>query len=57
MSPETFRRALSALLQGAAESGLDLYFIHSELTLAGMQLIDNARCDLVECDEDEEAPY
>jgi hypothetical protein len=58
MSADTFRVALQALLQGAAESGLDVFFIHSELTLAGMELIDNCRADLVEADdEDEPAPY
>jgi hypothetical protein len=42
--------------QGAAESGLDVFFIHSELSLTGMQLVDEARCDLIVCDEDEDDP-
>jgi hypothetical protein len=45
------------LLHGAAESGLDVFFIHQELSLAGMQLIDECRCDLAEIDETEDAPY
>jgi hypothetical protein len=56
VNPETFRTALQALLRGAAESGLDIFFIHSELSLAGMQLVDEARCDLIVCDDDEEDP-
>jgi hypothetical protein len=57
VNPETFRQALSALLRGAAESGLDVFFIHSEMSLAAMQLVDDARCDLAEVDEAEESPY
>jgi hypothetical protein len=59
VNPETFRRQLSALLQGAAESGLDPFFLHGELSLAGMELLDNCRADLAEADEadDEVAPY
>jgi hypothetical protein len=58
VSAATFREALQALLRGAAESGLDVFFLHNELSLAGMQLVDECRCDLVECDEvDEVAPY
>jgi hypothetical protein len=56
MSADTFRTALMALLRGAAESGLDVFFIHSELSLAGMQLVDEARCDLVMRDDDEDDP-
>jgi hypothetical protein len=56
MSPETFRQLLSALLRGAAESGLDVFFLHSEMSFAGMQLIDECRCDLVVCDDDEDDP-
>jgi hypothetical protein len=58
VTPVTFRRQLSALLQGAAESGLDVFFLHSEITLAGMQLVDDCRCDLVAGDEDAgDAPF
>jgi hypothetical protein len=56
MSPETFRQLLTALLHGATEAGLDVFFIHSELTLAGMQLIDGCRCDLIKVDESQEEP-
>jgi hypothetical protein len=54
MNPETFRTALRILLHGAAESGLDVFFIHSELSLAGMQLIDECRCDLAVVDDDDD---
>jgi hypothetical protein len=57
MTANTFRTAPQALLKGAAESGLDVVFIHSELTLAGMALVDECRCDLVEVDEEVKAPY
>jgi hypothetical protein len=56
MNPDTFRTALRALLQGAAESGLDVFFLHSELTVAGMQLVDECRVDLIVCDDDEDDP-
>jgi hypothetical protein len=56
MSADTFRTALQALLRGAAESGLDVFFIHNELSLAGMQLVDECRVDLIVCDEDEDDP-
>jgi hypothetical protein len=50
---------LATLLRAAGESGLDVFYIHSELTLAGMQLVDECRCDLALADEEvnEEAPY
>jgi hypothetical protein len=51
MNPTTFRTALQALLQGAAESGLDPFFLHNELTLAGMQLVDSCRADLLSKDD------
>jgi hypothetical protein len=54
VNPDSFRAALRALLQGAAESGLDIFWLHSELSLVSMQLVDEARCDLVVCDEEEE---
>jgi hypothetical protein len=57
MSKETFCAALAALVRGAAESGLDVFFLHSELTLAGMALVDDCRVDLAEIDETEESPY
>jgi hypothetical protein len=58
MSADSFRRLLADLLRAATESGLDCYFLHSELTLAGMQLIDNCRVDLVEVEEEgEKAPF
>jgi hypothetical protein len=57
MTADTFRTALQALLKGAAESGLDVFYLHSELTLAGMALVDECRCDLAEVDEAEKAPY
>jgi hypothetical protein len=38
--------------------GLDPFFLHSELSVAGMALIDECRTDLVQCEEaDEVAPY
>jgi hypothetical protein len=54
MSADTFREALQALLRGAAESGLDVFFIHNELSLAGMQLVDECRVDLVVSDEEDD---
>jgi hypothetical protein len=50
----TFRCQLQTLLQGAAESGLHIFFIHSELTLAGMQLVDECRVDLVVVDDEDD---
>jgi hypothetical protein len=50
MTPETFRQMLAALLQAAAESGLDIFLLHAELTQAGEQLLGDCRCDLVEID-------
>jgi hypothetical protein len=56
MPPETFRKQLSALLQGAAESGLDVFWLTNELAVASMALVYDCRCDLAEVDE-EPAPY
>jgi hypothetical protein len=57
MSPDTFRQLLSNLLQIAAESGLDVFFIHQELSLAGFALVDECLCDLADRDDPEPEPY
>jgi hypothetical protein len=58
MNLDAFCQLLVNLVRGAAESGFDVFFIHSELTLAGMQLVDECRVDLVVTDDGEgEAPY
>jgi hypothetical protein len=58
VKPETFKLLLSTLLRTAAEGGLDCFYIHIELSLAGMALVDKCRVDLVEVDEaQEETPY
>jgi hypothetical protein len=53
MNTDDFRTALAALLRLGANSGLDIFWLHQELSLAGAQLIDDCRTDLVECDEGE----
>jgi hypothetical protein len=55
MSPETFRHLLANLLLAAAESGLDVFYLHSELMRAGSRLVEDCRCDLIEADDAEDA--
>ena len=51
MTSDTFRQLLDAVLHAATEGGLDCYFLHSELSLAAMDLVDRCRVDLVEIDK------
>jgi hypothetical protein len=57
VSEQTFAKLLAELVRGAAESGLDVFAIHRALATAGMQLIDECRCDLSLDVEAEEPPF
>jgi hypothetical protein len=53
MSADDFKTALNALLRLARHAGLDEYFLHSEMALAGMQLHDDHHADLCETEDDD----
>jgi hypothetical protein len=58
VSEQTFEKLLGELVRAAAEGGVDVFAIHRMLATAGMQLIDECRCDLVALDEgDGEPPF
>jgi hypothetical protein len=52
-----FSEGSGGLVREMVRESLDVFSIHSEISLAAMQLVDGARCDLVEVAEAEEAPY
>jgi hypothetical protein len=58
MTDSTFRIRLMALLNEFLAEGGDAQWLFGELNVAGTQLTDALRCDLVEIDEQvEEPPY
>ena len=50
MSERTFEALLSQLVQAALESGLDPFAVHRALSVAGMEAVDQCRCDLDVCE-------
>jgi hypothetical protein len=46
MSETTFQALLSQLIGAALESGLDPFAVHRALAVAGMEAIEECRCDL-----------
>jgi hypothetical protein len=58
VTEKTFEKLLAELIRGAIESGMDVFNIHRALATAGMQMIDECRCDLSLYDEgDGEPPF
>jgi hypothetical protein len=56
MTDSTFRIRLMALLNEYLEEGGDPFWVFSEMNVAGRQLTDQLRTDLVEVDEALEVP-
>jgi hypothetical protein len=54
LSQRAFRRRLAALLDEFLAGGGDPWWLNQEMALAGMQVIDNLRCDL--CEQTQEEP-
>jgi hypothetical protein len=46
MTQDAFRRRLAALIDQFLATGGDPWWLNREVALAGMQAIDNPRCDL-----------
>ena len=57
MTDSTFRIRLMALLNEFLAEGGDPFWAFGELNVAGTQLTDALRVDLVEVEEAEEPPY